>query len=1155
MSVTNSSLRDPAETKTPHSPPRSPEKKLSHSPSASRLNRTLSGADDRMKFARKLFVQEGEETALQGSQEILQKIKPHLTLSSLTTAPLSEVRGTSSDSASRQLSIPSKITMILAQPQQVSTGLVFDPSLAKLRSALGKALAEAARSTDPIAQLQNGYSSLESFFLHDNRYFPFFRSVRQLMIALSDKPEIQQRILLPLLKRVLLDGTFQGGITPMEGYRFASRFLYIADHQLLSKTPESFSEIYNNIHTIVAEELEARALEVVAKAEMLSSNMLYDRTEICLSLLPLEISKTIMRANGAINLGIFDLVKEAFLPPRKDRDSAQVHISSVLRQFENDASLVHTLESIQIPKGKSAQAAINAMLFRPHDHEVSEADVHCTTLCSLLTWWRQSHIPNCFVVANGLLKQETGIRMLIDDFQELLANEMSLKKTIEGKECRFQGLLWTNPNATKAKEQKAEKFDALFSLDIVKQACRILGCEKLVEFQKAASSALAATPKEGTSLDAVFEILGSKNGKSAEEVLLACAFVEAPMQNLLMRCWENARGGIYFPPILDGNIPTKFPISSAYFKAICAAFSETARKMSLLNTNQIGKKSTSFTKETAPPSLQKLRACLIPQDISNSSETDNCSWAFFLEEEGKLIPIRSADQFILFLKGAFFEWVNIKKGLAAKGKRIHEKPFSKIQFNNEFQKYLKKNLGLSCTVKSGIIHGTFCHTMTTWDALWDLGLPPSPALKGASLKLPSQREKAIQKFFRTMKAIQEKHGLSPSLRIPAEYDGHILTFEPNTPSLIDALQRPEDVRSIAQEAVALIKNSRDNFATYCDQIAALAYMIVYEIRTDETDGRLDQEIADLIVESIESICEQKGSDTISIRDFIIIFCEQTNKVLEPLGLCLTEEKRAFFIISALFKLVGPSYNRQIIHFADTNWKCDIDGKQLALHNAFWFDPLEEKWEIICIPENNAVEFSEVEIKKFYLSSILIVENVAPLTQVIRQRELSLQNWKTAKRLQQLERKFAEVWDLYKKRSPEFTTEDLRKFFDRSTSLKVLTGDQSTDPCVQAKALVSSPIASDFERSLSICLEIRRIYSALMNRFSTPPVGERLSSAFPFRFDLSFQPLLTSEEGFKQLVLSTEDTDSTDGKILLGSTDPLSAQTGQDPAEGGKNAHQ
>ena len=109
-------------------------------------------------------------------------------------------------------------------------------------------------------------------------------------------------------------------------------------------------------------------------------------------------------------------------------------------------------------------------------------------------------------------------------------------------------------------------------------------------------------------------------------------------------------------------------------------------------------------------------------------------------------------------------------------------------------------------------------------------------------------------------------------------------------------------------------------------------------------------------------------------------------------------------------LVGLMQDRadmhQLIHFADTNWTGSSLGEQQAVHFCFWFNPFEEKWQLVSAPENENphMRFG------FFTSSKMQVRKVSTnVLRAVTERSLLHRPRQIAKRISQIEDAFVEAY--------------------------------------------------------------------------------------------------------------------------------------------------
>jgi hypothetical protein len=1012
------------------------------------------------------------------------------------------------------------IPALLASVHAAHSDLEHEQSLQAeaLRTSLKQALDDARRSGAPMEILTTAYKAVAPYYAADLRFRPFLRDIQLLMRSLQDKPEETKRLLIPLLEKVLFTPTLQGGLTPLEGSKFAARLLFIVDQEVLDSLPKPFAEAYDAIEELVSDVLDQFAAECKNDIKKYALHKLYTRSGCRATILPQAVAKAILREDGTVNVGITDLVKKAFLQPKASRDSVERHIDTKLKELQSNEALLSAIETIPAPIGTGGKMTINGILKRKADHPVTAVDARRTALSGLLTWWRQGSLGNCYAVSTAIQRQEIVSTWLIEDFKALLCGDGVILRSVNERIVPFFGLQWPQKIIT-GKPIKQEEAEEIFDLKAIKHACRELDCTTAQEFSQAIIDCKAKTMAQSATLLEVFQELAAKHGKTAEDVQKACWIAESPEQNLLLRQWENGLGSTLFSPIMETSVPTNVEFPNAYFCAILSAFSQIAEGIPLPRLAAILSTYPKFLTPTdsplplplgaLPPSLVRFRACLVPQAMHDLTEL---SWVVGQEQMGQFVPFHTRDEFALFLRQMLLEWAQATEQTIIEGQKVSIEAIPPLQIIELFENSLLKQ---KKTVKDtwGTIHGMFCYSMG--GGTFGILEKTKCIYTGLTdLKLGENKSKAVKKLLTWMQAMRATYGDDPNLSFVGSTSEHMFRLLPNHPSIVEACSKQEDpVAAIEQNATKTISRPIYHPSYLTKKISEILKERAARFETES--GVTKEKIYDSMVRLIDEKFMLMNKQKCSIRDFLVVawsVLEETRNSCDP-SHPFKENAETLFILRSLIEFRGPEYKDQLIHFADTNWQAIVRGKNQALHYCFWFDPVHRSWEVIDVTETGEVQSNIGKESQNFFEQLKVHTGIDPLSRELHQKKLLEFNRKTTVLLQKLERQFVESWQALKAE-----TAVLKERGWQGVSMGVTPMEDDLPEGTEASEF--PPVEDAPEQWLKLfnrCHEIREQYAEVVKsriRKSASPQDE-------FRYTpptgASLQHLMSTEQDFRYFV--------------------------------------
>lgn len=1035
---------------------------------------------------------------------------------------------------------------LLQEVQHIEESVAGEEQADEIKKIISDAIQNAESSDDPVETLATAYQSVQKYFEADIRFRPFLREAERLMNALRNKPDMVKGLVLPLLKAVLLTNAEQGGMLPRDGIECIGLLLFAIDNNLLEEDPISLEELGGEIEDVVAETLHSIKTKFDERPLQTSGHIVYQPILEREVLLPYQIAKALIRPDGTINLGIIKKVKAIYVerPTIRRRDLVERHIISMLRELEANEKLLHLIESIPVPQIPSSLGLVNAMLLRPYNDPVSEADVRVATLAALLTCWRQGNIGNCFVVSNAIQFQEGASEWLVEDFRDLLASGGKLTRTVQGQQRDFYGFECPSDIVMSTKIER-KNINVLFSLEPIQNACRELGCTTAKEFEEIAERTCLETSSKETTLFKIFEELRKKNGKSLADLRRACWIAESPSQNLLLRLWENAAGGTNFMPLTD----TRTKYSEMYLTAIFEAFGTVAKKLDLfeIQTSTLGwilhrvglpllggqatPLAALITSQTLPASLHRLRACLIPQSEGRPQEL---SWGLYEDTGGAIVPFKDRQEISNFLYKAFIELVDQAGGVLPEQER--SKLLSTIQSEliEAFEAKLKK---LYSVQKGGPVFDLYCYQMR--GAFDGMSIERSGDMKktftvdmqvkyGKNLLIdifknflpwaePIILRDTVTKFMDWATELRTELGPYPDLYVPCTGMDHAFAILPNHPSIVRAQERSstpvEDKEEYARKIKECVKSPSELMTKVQKDIAGQALLIAGADGTDP--DTVYSQIVDLFHSKFLSK-KHTSFDSLSqcdIESFLTILWSAIQSVATQHGAAPIKVWHGF-LISALISLF-PDYNEQFLYFADSNWREDLHGMSEKKLLCFWYNPFGE-WTLLSMPESDTIssilvyEASQA-IKFKHTWSLRERRGISPdLLSKIRQKELLLTDRKMVRKLQKIEYQFIEKWSVFKKASSQLQ-EDLRQSLRSQLDLK---SEEETPPGTHLMELPSIQKApQEWRSALEECLVLRQQYQKLLKDRSIDPTMPRCEYRYMQWFPTSsVTRLLMDSEG-------------------------------------------
>jgi hypothetical protein len=918
-----------------------------------------------------------------------------------------------------------EISSVLLGVERVESSLMAEQVayVKEVKAAFLKALQKAVHSDAPVETIMPAYKAIEQFLAVDVRFRHFLRDADHLMKTFKDNPDVVHRLVLPLLQRVLVEDVATKGLLPLDGDAFACCLLFVADHGLLENIPDSFDIEYTRISSVVEQKLRALAAEMKQYIESVVVCGIYEQSVCRQVLVPQAVAYALIRPDGTLNLGIIDIIKKTHFSPRELRDHVERYIVSRLSELQSN-ELVKLLEAMSAPTGTIGRDMVNAMLFRKFDREVSEVDTRVALLAALLTWWRQGILGNCYIVSAAVQRQEAVSEWLVEDFRDLLNSEGTLTRSVKGRSVKVYGLEWPQLLASKNSFPMHEA-EAVFSLQPVYSACAQLGCETREGFINVVAVVCEKNPTGPLTLFSVFKELVAVNGKSPRDLQRACWIVESLSQNLLLREWENAMGGLYFLPITKTTIPTHLQYPRAYFYSMAVAFAAAAGSLGLyrftgfldLLIAPIRQTTTNTPlmgfSHVIPQSLQRFRACLVPHAISDPHDL---SWALFKEGDETVVPFNDAMALADFLHTIFVEWVElIEKNLSSETrKKLADFPRKNliVAFEEELYKFYGSQ------GKSESMFGTLCYAIG--------GITePFGTLEGSEyipqqfvdMNLGKRPDKAISAFLQWTNCMRKMYGEHPDLKVLAGIADHTFCLLPNHPSIVKALTTPGDPVKDREKFSVILNTKTNTVSAYVHTISDIIdfYASVIATHCDTPSG----EIYGMIITVID---RRFGSSTAqcSVTKFLAAawnVCIEVSKKMSPQG-PLSEKLKTRFFLSSLLAILGPSYKDQLIHFADTNWRSVVNGKNQADQYCFWFDPIVQEWEVVLVSESGDPVSDTARENPSFLQELQIQPSISSLTSKISHKELLHIRRKISNRLQKTERDFVASWHELKRLSSE-----------------------------------------------------------------------------------------------------------------------------------------
>ena len=958
---------------------------------------------------------------------------------------------------------------LLHDVERIEQSIADEERAASLKETMAQAIQQAQHSADPVGALATAYQTTQEFLVADARFYPFLRDAARLMSSLRNRPEVVKSLILPLLQKVLLEDLEHGGISPREGSLYIGRLLFAVDNNLVDTIPTSFDESFKTIDNIVLHALGAMKTGFRSRPIM-AGVFLYQPGSLKSTLLPNQIATALVRPDGTLNLGIIDLVKKNYLSTRKERDSAERHIVSVLREFEANEQLCRLLESVPVPTLPSSRGLVNATLLRPYDAPVFEADVRIAILASLLTWWRQG-LENCFVAMNAIRLQGCATELLLEDFRELLATGGTLTRILGGEQVVLHGQEWP-ANKVGGRSFSRNIVGRLFSVEPIRNACQELGCETEKNFIDAVDRAWKGSR---VTLLNIFEELRAEHGKSQIDLRRACWVAESPEQNLLHRLWENAMGSMFFAPI-HGVTTKNHDCSEKYLEAIRFSW--------FLASIKIGLTEPSTSPQLFSTSLGRLRACLVPQVVRD----ERLAWALYEDREGTLVPFKDREEFAVFLRTAFMEWFGQLEQSVSEELRQRAEAFHPMRLIEFFENELRNRVP-ECECFSAF--DTLCYSMQGVREVIDVERPECQRLETvqpfSNSQLPIRSK--VQLFLQNLDQIRSEFGPYPDLQIPVKASDHIFGLLPNHPSITKTTKLSSDIVDQAEEFARKVSESVRDFSEMQEKISDIVKRHLWETRWTEIDKIFDEIIASVTAQIAVKNTTPSSSLQCDVGSFLSILWSAIEEISVRYGHKKPTRKERF-LLNALVELF-PNYKDQFFHFADTGWKPMVGNKNEAVHFCLWKNPLGD-WTVLCLPESgDTFEAGGRDAERFFNTMRLEPHGgtSASLISKIHNKTRVCGNRKTAQRLQKIERQFAEKYRALEEESrqlPEFLLSQLTPDLDGTTPL----GSPQTEQ------LPIQQVPPKLESALKECRALRQQYQRIIQDRATKP--DSLPQAYRYR---------------------------------------------------------
>lgn len=950
----------------------------------------------------------------------------------------------------------------------------------------------------PADSLNDLYGQIERRYGAEDRYAPFLRDAQRLAALERGMPLCAAYFLRTLFFKVLAGGPFHGGLTALEGSLWAARLLYILDHHLPAVLSGTFEEACQQVQRAVEEDLRGRADRCEHDQKVYEECCLYDSLPIKEMNVPLYIAKTLIRPDGTMNLGISDLIKKTFFGQKADRGHVENHITGKLRELRANPRLVSLLESIAPPAGANGRLIVNAMLLNFWDRDVSPAEARSAVLAAFLTWWRQHDLENCYVVAAAIQRQEACSEWILRDFKDLVENGGVIARNVDGRRGNFFGFLWAQRLATDV-AFSLEHAEGLYQCAAVQHGLSSLDITTLEEFKERIELWELENPEEELTLKDLFERCIEKKERPSEAMERACFLVESPGHNPLFRVWENAMGSMLLLSMSDTAIPVHVYYSSEYYSALfraCADFAKTRGFTKLTTTikNLMRRKwpndaSLTVPAGSMPKSLQRLRAALVPESVH---DTGGLSWVLFEEREGESHPFSSREQLASFLGQIFSEWASIAEKRALSKKRLDVCRHFCDELLTMFERHL---LTSKASEHFGMVHGMPVCSMDGGLLSGVLEQEDCVFSEPVKMELGSVQSTAIRTFLAWTTSIRKQYGGSPGISFIGFSKEHAFRLLPNHPSIVEAIEQSSDVVADREQYATRMAGRSHRYPMYYVQKLSELFSEIatkFFVNTECLPSVHHKKIPELIQSKFQDLNEH----SCSVKKFLEVSWGVLTTVAKIQSVSDEVVKRiqTYFILSALVRII-PDYQKQFLHFADTNWRCTVGKKTEALHYCFWFDPMQRTWEVIDIAASGSVVEEVEKEEPSFLDRLELHPNIESMSREIQRRTRAESLYKTANALQKIERKFVLAWEELK--------------------TKIRESKHASDPL----SALSFPSHSPWETAVRACELIRREYSrvsAEQRRSRSPKKGEVRSKQSDYSDQLQ-QLLVVDDDRFAEEV--------------------------------------
>lgn len=888
--------------------------------------------------------------------------------------------------------------------QQACDGaLAADDPMAAFRTTIDELLSEEAAPVAVSWTLDEGRAAL---------WREVVVQIRHLLAACSARPEETATPFISFL-HALSAGLRTGQMGLLAVRALVAQLLYIADRGALATLGGALDTIGAAAQQTAERLLRSHKQAAEAQIATYLAADCYQKEDVRSTLFPRAVAEVIVCQDGTLNLGLIPLVKTVFLRPKAERDGVEQQIATTLTELQSDQALVAAVEAATPPTDPDTVGDVNCLLGRPLTAPVSRPETVHAILTTLCTWNRQTHLGNCYLLVPRAIRREALAGWMVQDFQELLANRRRVIRIIDGKPVVGEGLPWFHHEAV-VRAVPVAACGALFDLPSVRQALELLCCTTAEGFRQAAQQAASCQGRKASfTLLTVFENLCRHHGLPAAHLTLAIEIVESLSQNPLLRIWENAMGGLMFPPLSSSHLPIHMIFPRKYTKALVDISISLAKKRGLHGAGaqlaEVADRCDAcpegpqvLADNAIPPLWSTLRPCHVPLTHEGS---DSLAFAMMREDPQShdLVPFHSEEEFQAFIIQAFDEWVDSRPSEdmvppSQKRGRVLRMDKNPEDFGTLIHE------GEEVAVDAGSFNGVLYHPIGGGDLLNFLGEQTVQISGGDMVKFGTSLDKAIPRFFAWMDGIRHSCGNDPSLAINTAGASHSFRLLPNHPSVVEWQEQGKEVVAEVPRRTAARCSYTKTVAEQLQAVQAVIASVAQEIAETIAQKRppSGQMLARQIVTATERTVTANGR--LPIKEFCQAAAAAVETVYTAYHHKPLPETEKTAVHYALLETIDPALTALPIHFADTNWVIDDAGDSRAVHYALWWNPCVERWMTISIPDSGTIVLKRtkrlfspvVEPASFF--SIMHVQPIAqPVLQQIRAKTCLRERRKIVKR--------------------------------------------------------------------------------------------------------------------------------------------------------------